>query len=292
MPNEPEPPPLLEHSGERVTLGRPIDRELSGGSEDAQDPQAPGTGADQIAMDPKLGDGDAVTHGKMKGMLQDPALVAAMSEAARRGPRDTERELRGPKKPYFLNTQQFRDACDLAGVKQGPAEGGATQAPAHEDATAPARADVGEPGPTSEPKDAKDGSQRRRFQALLLVLGGAALLVAILAIAWPREPSSDPLQVGAPESSTDALATEQPSSAASKGTGGAQPGSAPAPSGAAAGAPSGSAAAPAVSHSARASATASAARSAAPSSATSTHAPAPTAVPSATRSLPFPIEGQ
>jgi hypothetical protein len=359
MPNDPEPPPPLEQSHERVALGPHSGPELGDGGEHGVQPASSGAG--QVAIDPKLGDGDAVTHGKMKGMLQDPALVTAMSDAARRGPRDTERKLRGPKKPYFLNTQQFRDACGLVGVKEGARKSGASGAPTTQHDAADARAEQvavrGEPsasavvdggalarvhaearpveeqappveeqapasawerlgaggpepqdlpsalappsvrgeavrpGPTSEPNHA---TQRRGPHPMLLVLGlgGAALLVAIVVMAWPSEPSSDPLRVGTPESGMDGLPTEQSSLAARNGTGAADPGSSLRPSGVSASTPSGSATAPAPSLSARASGTGSAARSAAPTSATGTHAPAPTVVPSVTSSLPFPMEGQ
>ena len=359
MPNEPEPPSSLEHSGERVALRPGAEPEPGDGGEEAL--PGPAAGAGQVAIDPKLGDGDAVTHGKMKGMLQDPGLVAAMSHAARRGPRDTERQLRGPRKPFFLNTQQFHNACDLAGVGQGATGSAATGPPAGQDpavqaqpeeaavrgapdaaaqvgagaaaqaerqellegakpegassaweqqgaaeidpqdlpsslAPPSARAEGAAPAPTSEPGSetaATHRSERRRHQGLLLVLGlgGAALLVAILVMAWPSDPSSDPLRIGVPESGTDAVPTERVTSTAGKGAGGSEPATSNATSGAAAGASSGSASAPTVSASARASATGSAARSAGPPSGTTTHGPAPSAVPSGTSSLPFPLEG-
>jgi hypothetical protein len=300
MPNEPEPPSPLEHSGERVALGPRAEPELGDGNEDAQ--QGPPTGTGQVAIDPKLGDGDAVTHGKMKGMLQDPGLVAAMSEAARGGPRDTERQLRGPRKPFFLNTQQFHNACDLAGVKEAVAVRGAPDAVPAEVGAA-AKAERHEPlegaepeRPSSEPRDETTATHRsevRRRRGLLLVLGlgGAALLVAILVMAWPSEPSADPPRLGVPESGTGAVPTERVASTAGKGAGGSEPASSNATSGAATGASPGSATAPAVTTSARASGTGSTARSAGPPSGATTHAPAPTAVPSVTSSLPFPLEG-
>jgi hypothetical protein len=124
-----EPEVELEQSGERVAVDR------GRGALLAHD-----AGPRPIAIDPKLGDGDAVTHGKLKGMLQDPALAVAMSNAAQRGPRDTERRIRGPKKPYFLDTQQFRDACDLAGLPAPAEDQGATPTPTPVDTPAPVSA--------------------------------------------------------------------------------------------------------------------------------------------------------
>jgi hypothetical protein len=81
-----------------------------------------------LAIDPKLGHGDVVTRGKLQQALDRPEAVAALRAAAGSSVTDTA-NVGSPRKPTFLNTEEYHLARKLVGAAS------ASTPPTEEDST-------------------------------------------------------------------------------------------------------------------------------------------------------------
>jgi hypothetical protein len=91
-----------------------------------------------LAIDPKLGHGDVVTRGKLKRALEHPDAVDALQSAAASNERGTDA---APRKPSFLNTQEYKLARKLVGATKGDTAGAPNGGGPAQDPSRPATED-------------------------------------------------------------------------------------------------------------------------------------------------------
>lgn len=155
--HEPPSDPLAHPPG-RPPTGSPAD-------EPATDRPAALGGASGIVA------GDEITRGKLQGMLRRSTAVEAMVRA--QAGADPDRAEPAPKgaaaKPYFLSTEEYRLACELAGTSPAPPD--ASEAAAREGAGSERHR-----APSAEPPRSPRALGLIIVALVVLALGAAAAL--------------------------------------------------------------------------------------------------------------------